>query len=135
MYINMIKEELQVEEKYGEWVKRFMESWKNLDWKETVSLISKEVKYYENPIDEPCTSYEEVVKLWEVVEENQKDISYQYKILAYNEKVCIINWQMERTFIPTNERQSIDGIFEISLDKSGLLSNFKQWRFTKVEKR
>lgn len=124
-----------MEEKYEEWVKRFMESWKNLDWKETMSLISKEVKYYENPIDEPCTSYEKVTKLWEVVEENQKDISYQYKILAYNENVCIINWQMERTFIPTNERQIIDGIFEISLDNNGLLSNFKQWRFTKAEKR
>lgn len=117
--------------KYDTWTKEFMESWKELDWKRTLNTIAKDCKYYENPIDEPCSSFDEIVKLWEVIEENQKDITYSYKIVAYNDDVAIINWQMKRTFIPTNSIQNIDGIFEVSLNEDGKCTSFKQWRFTR----
>ena len=44
------------------------------------------------------------------VKYNQKDIDYQYKILSYTDELCIINWQMTRTLMP---------------------SNIKQWRYTR----
>lgn len=120
-----------LKEKYEKWTKEFMESWKNLDWKRTLELLSKDVKYYENPIDAPCNNFEEVVKLWEVVADNQKDIDYKFNILSYSEELCIINWQMTRTMTSSNQKQEIDGIFQISLDGDGLCSYFKQWRFTR----
>ena len=43
-----------MKEKYDIWIKEFMESWKQLDWKRTLETLDKNVKYYENPIDEPC---------------------------------------------------------------------------------
>lgn len=46
----------------------------------TLDLLSKNVKYYENPIDEPCANFEEVVALWNVVADNQKDVEYKYEI-------------------------------------------------------
>ena len=118
-----------MKEKYEKWTKEFMESWKNLDWKRTLDLLSKNVEYYENPIDEPCSNFDEVVKLWEVVADNQKDIDYKFNVLSYSDELCIINWQMTRTMTKTN--QKIDGIFQISLDENELCSYFKQWRFTK----
>ena len=88
---NMLKE------KYEKWTKEFMESWKELDWKRTLETLDKNVEYYENPIDKPCQNFEEVTNLWNVVEENQKDISYEFEIISYNEDTCIVNWQMTRT--------------------------------------
>lgn len=120
-----------LKEKYEKWINEFMDSWKKLDYKKTLSIISKDVKYYENPIDNPCSSFEEVVKLWEIVQDNQKDIEYKYDILSYTEDVCIVNWQMSRTLMPSNVKQEIDGIFQISLDENGLCKYFKQWRYTK----
>ena len=38
---------------------------------------------------------------------------------------------MTRTMTKTNQKQEIDGIFQISLDENELCSYFKQWRFTK----
>lgn len=116
---------------YENWTKEFMDSWKELDWKRTLQTLDKDVKYYENPIDEPCQSFEEVINLWNVVEDNQKDINYKFNIVAFNEETCIINWQMNRTMIKTNEKQQIDGIFQISLNNEGKCTYFKQWRFTK----
>lgn len=117
--------------KYENWTKEFMDSWKSLDWKRTLKLFSKNVQYYENPIDEPCSNFNEVIKLWEVVADNQKDIAYKFNIISYTEDVCIINWQMTRIMTSNNQKQEIDGIFQISLDEKGLCSYFKQWRFTK----
>lgn len=117
--------------KYNTWTKEFMDSWKALDWRKTLELLSEDVQYYENPIDEPCANFDEVVKLWDVVAENQKDIEYKYEIVSYNETVCIINWQMTRTMTKTNTKQEIDGIFQISLDEEGKCNYFKQWRFTR----
>lgn len=117
--------------KYNKWTKDFMESWKELDWKKTLELLSKNVQYYENPIDKPCASFDEVISLWDVVAENQKDIEYQFEIVTYDEKNCIINWQMTRTMTKTNTKQEIDGIFQVQLDENGKCKYFKQWRFTR----
>lgn len=119
---------------YEKWTKDLMDSWSFLEGQKTALLFSKDVKYYETPMGEPCNSWEDVVKLWEVVPNNQKDITYKFHILCCNNNVCVINWQLERIFIPNNEKQIIDGIFQISLDDKGLCNYFKQWRYTRVEK-
>lgn len=118
-------------EKYDKWIKEFMESWKALDYRRTLATFAKDVKYYENPIDNPCKSFEEVSNLWNVVADNQKDIDYKYDIVVYNEDICIVNWQMIRIMTDNNQRQEIDGIFQISLDQDGKCVYFKQWRFTR----
>ena len=118
-------------EQYDIWTREFMESWKQLDWKKTLEAIDKNVEYYENPIDIPCRDFDEVISLWNVVADNQKDIIYDYKIIAYNDTTCIINWQMTRTMTKTNKKQDIDGIFQISLSEEGTCTYFKQWRYTK----
>lgn len=120
-----------LKQKYENWVKEFMESWKELDWKRTLKTLNQNVKYYENPIDEPCSSFEEVTNLWNVVADNQKDIEYKFEIVAYNVETCIINWQMTRTMTNGNVKQEIDGIFQISLDEDGKCTYFKQWRFSR----
>ena len=116
---------------YEKWTKEFMESWKNLDWKRTLETLDKNVKYFENPIDKPCANFDEVINLWNVVADNQKDISYKFEIVSFNEDICIINWQMTRTMTKTDTKQEIDGIFQISLNDEGKCTYFKQWRFTR----
>ena len=120
-----------IKEKYDLWIKEFMESWKNLDWEKTLTTLSADVEYYENPIDGPCSDFNEVGKLWCVVADNQKDIEYKYQILSYDEDFCIVNWQVTRVMTNGNIKQEIDGIFQISLDNAGKCSYFKQWRFTR----
>ena len=118
-------------DRYDAWTKEFMESWKELDWERTLKTLDKNVKYYENPIDAPCASFDDVINLWNVVADNQKDIEYKYEIVAYNEETCIINWQMTRVMTKNDVKQEIDGIFQVSVNEEGLCTFFKQWRFTR----
>lgn len=122
---------MYLKEKYDKWVKEFMDSWKDLDWKRTLETLDNKVEYYENPIDDPCKSFDEVIHLWDAVADNQKDIDYQYKIVTCDKDFCIINWQMTRTMVQGNVKQEIDGIFQISLNSEGKCTYFKQWRFTR----
>ena len=120
---------------YQKWITAFMESWKALEGEKTVELLSKDVKYFETPNGDPCASWDEIVELWRVVPQNQKDITYSFKILCYTQSVCMVNWNMKRVFISNSGeiRQNIDGIFQISLDADGKCTYFKQWRHTETE--
>lgn len=120
---------------YSEWITKFMDSWKSLDGEKTAELLSKDVEYYETPNGTPCASWEEVLELWRVVPQNQRDISYSFNIVCYSQEVCIVNWKMERVFIKGlgASKQYIDGIFQISLDNNGKCKFFKQWRHTEAE--
>lgn len=118
---------------YETWTREFLESWKNLDWEKTLETLDKTVIYYENPIDEPCKDFEEVTALWNVVATNQRDIDYQFEIIAFDENFCMVNFQMTRTMTATNKKQWIDGVFQISLNSENKCTYFKQWRFTKEE--
>ena len=71
------------------------------------------------------------MSLWNVVADNQKNIDYKYEIILFDDKTCIVNWQMTRTMTSDDSRQEIDGIFQISLNEEGLCTFFKQWRFTR----
>lgn len=121
---------------YFEWTTSMMESWKKLEGAKTSELFSKDVEYYETLDAPPCRDFNDVVKLWEVVPENQSDIKYEFNIIATGEDCAIINWKMTRKFKTQTEtlNQYIDGIFQIKLDAMGKCCFFKQWRFTKVEK-
>lgn len=50
-------------EKYENWTKEFMESWKDLDWRRTLETLDKNVEYYENPIDAPLLKNNQEKKL------------------------------------------------------------------------
>ena len=116
---------------YNKWIKDFMSAWKEQDVEAVMKTISKNCKYYETVFNEPCSSFEDIKKLWEVVPTNQKDVEYDYKIMLSNDEYCIVNFFIKRTLVPSGVVQDIDGIFQISLDENGLCSFFKQWRSVK----
>ena len=123
--------------KYKEWTTLMMESWKKLEGAKTANLFSEDVEYYETLDAPPCDSFATVKKLWEVVPENQSDISYKFEIISADEDCGIINWIMNRTFKTEGSilHQYIDGIFQIKINDEGKCCYFKQWRFTKVEEK
>lgn len=117
------------------WISKFMESWKSLEGEKTAYLLSKDAKYYETPNGKPCESWEEILELWRVVPNNQRDITYSFEIICQSKEYCIINWKMKRIFVSLSGemKQNIDGIFQISLDNNGKCNFFKQWRYMETE--
>ncbi|MBI4177544.1 MAG: nuclear transport factor 2 family protein [Candidatus Aenigmarchaeota archaeon] len=114
------------------WLAKLGKAWSERDPKAAASLFSRDCKYYESVLEEPCKSWDDILKLWLVVPENQKDVIFGFKVLAISDACCIANWQVTRTLLPSNKKQLIDGIFQISIDEQGLCDYFKQWTVKKI---
>ena len=119
-------------DKFDKWLKDFGSAWENLNPDAAMSMFSKdELEYFETVFDKPCTNWDEVYKLWEIIPINQKDVKFWSEILMFDGSRAIVHWKVKRVFIQTNKNQLIDGIFEIKLNPEGLCTYFKQWRSVK----
>jgi len=114
------------------WTQAFGTAWINRDVDAVMQLIDRgDIRYYESVFSPPCTRRDDVKKLWDVVPQNQKDITFDFQIVACSDIYGIVNWQVTRTLLPSGEKQEIDGIFQIGLNDKGLCTFFKQWRSVK----
>jgi len=114
------------------WLSKLGNAWSKRDPEAAASLFSKDCKYFESVFEPPCADWDAIHKLWLIVPNNQKDVTFEFEIIGFSDVFCIANWKVSRTLVPSGEKQLIDGIFQISLDKSGLCNYFKQWRSVKT---
>ena len=117
--------------KYTEWFNEFGKAWTERDPHKIANLFSKDVEYYESVFDSPCESWESFLDLWNVVPKNQRDITFEFQVIAAENDLAVANWQVSRTLLAANQKQMIDGIFVIKLNDEGRCKYFKQWRAVK----
>lgn len=82
---------------FEKWIEKFMTGWKERDFDAVVKTSAKDCQYFENVFGPPCKSFEDIRKLWEVVPEDQKDITFKYEILAENNELCLVNFFEENS--------------------------------------
>ena len=116
---------------YESWFKKFGKAWSNRNSEAAASLFAKNCKYYESVFEAPCKSWNDILNLWLIIPKNQKNITFDFKLLGVYDNICIANWRVARTLLPKNKKQLIDGIFQVSLNEKGLCTFFKQWRTIK----
>jgi hypothetical protein len=116
---------------FKDWLTKLGKAWSGSNSKAAASLFSKDCKYYESVFEKPRDSWNDILKLWLAVPENQKDITFDFKIIAFSDDACVANFKVSRTLLPSNKKQLIDGIFQFSLNEQGLCNYFKQWRTVK----
>ena len=115
-------------EKFQNWLKQLGKAWSDLDPQTAANLFAKDVEYYESTLKDPIESWDRVLDLWKIIPNNQKDVSFRFKIISTTGNLCVANWWVERTLLPQNIKQKIDGIFVFKLNEDGLCDYFKQWR-------
>lgn len=116
---------------FDDWARKFGAAWAKLDPDGALAMLNKNVKYYETAFSEPCSSWEKVEELWQVIPKNQKDVTFTHDVVMVKNNLGLIHWRVTRSTVPGNEHQEFDGVFLIELDESGLCTMFKQWRAIK----
>ncbi|MBI2662871.1 nuclear transport factor 2 family protein [Candidatus Woesearchaeota archaeon] len=117
--------------KFTDWFKKLGKAWSERDPHQAVNLFSKDVEYYESVFDSSCDSLDKVLELWKVIPTNQKDVTFDFDIIATKNNLAVANWRVTRTLLPMNKKQIIDGIFVIKLNDEGRCNYLKQWRTVK----
>jgi len=116
---------------FTEWFNKLGKAWIERDPHEAANLFSKDVKYYESVFDSPCENWNRVFELWKVVPTNQKNVTFDFEVIAIKDNLAVANWKVTRILLSTNQKQIIDGIFVIKLNNEGRCNYFKQWRAVK----
>ena len=90
------------------WLRKHGKAWSERNSKASASLFSKDCMYYETVFEEPCKSWDDILKLWLVVPNNQKDITFDFEIIAVSDNFGIANWRVTRILLPSDEKQLIE---------------------------
>lgn len=120
-----------IQNKFTKWLHELKIAWETKNPQRAANLCAEKVFYYETPFGEPLRTKQEVLKEWQTVPNSQKDIMFSFEILSFDESVGIAHWSVEFTRIPSGKKTFLDGIFKVTLNESGLATEFRQWWVTK----
>jgi len=106
------------------WLDKLKKSWWDADIDGATSLFIKTKFYQETPFLEPYTTFEEIKKEWQHIE-NQDIKKIEFTILAIDNNTMIVNWLFERDVVV------FDGIYEIKFNNDLECIYFKSWEMEK----
>ncbi len=116
------------ENDFDTWASKFGGAWAMLDPTGALSMLSKDVEYYETAFSPPCKNFDEVEKLWRVITTNQENVTFKHDVVMTQGNMGLIHWRVTRTTVPEGANQEFDGVFLVRLNDEGLCTMFKQWR-------
>lgn len=102
------------------WLEKLKKYWWSKDIEKATSLFAKTTFYQETPFMKPYTTFDEIKQEWQHIK-NQDIKNIEFKILAIDKNVLIVEWLFERDIIAYN------GIYEIKFDDNLECIYFKSW--------
>ena len=119
-------------QKFDNIIAKFGAAWVSRDPDSLMSLISRnDLRYFETNFDPPLTDWAKVKKLWDIVPNNQTDITWHHEILLAEENKVLAHVQLSRTLLPSRKHQIIDAAFLFGFDEDNKINYFRQWRSIK----
>jgi len=122
-------------QKYDDILTEYGAAWAARDADRVMKLIAHDdLEYYETNFDPPTTDWDKVYKLWEIVPQNQKDVTWQHEILMTDGDEVVVHAKITRTLLPSQVKQKIDAVFLFKFDDEDKINYFQQWRSVEEEK-
>lgn len=106
------------------WLEKLKNSWWNKDIEKVTSLFTKTTFYQETPFMKPYTTFDEIKQEWQHIK-NQDIKNIEFKILAIDKNVLIVEWLFERDIT------TYSGIYEINFGDDLECTYFKSWEMEK----
>ena len=108
----------------NQWLDKLKKYWANKDVNGATSLFTKTEYYCETPFMKPYTTFSQIAKEWQHIK-NQDIKNIEFKILAIDKNVLIVEWLFERDIV------TFDGIYEIKFNDNLECIYFKSWEMQK----
>ena len=110
-----------MDRKFAEqWLNNLKEAWWNKDIENATFLFTKTTFYQETLFMKPYTTFDEIKQEWQHIK-NQNIKNIEFKILAIDKNVLIVEWLFERDIT------TYSGIYEIKFDDNLECTYFKSW--------
>ena len=115
-----------IDNKFNNWFESLRDIWLNKTPNQVESLVADKFIWYENPFQPSIITKEELLKEWQSIH-NHKKLSIDYKIISIQNNIGIATCESTFTWVDTNVRVEMKGIWFVVLDTKGKCTEFRQW--------
>ncbi|MBD3166948.1 hypothetical protein GF324_10140 [bacterium] len=114
-------------ETFERWLARYKSAWEERDPQAATALFAHDARYYETPFSEPFTGHDGIRRYWEEVPHYQRNIRFDYTILAVEGIFGYSHWSATFERIQSGEAVRLDGILQVEMNEDGLCTDFREW--------
>ena len=108
------------------WLYLYSKAWTERNPELIRDLFAQDAKYLEKPFSAPFDGIDSIIQYWHGVAQTQKDVSFQYKILAINQDLGIAHFTA--SFLRNHTTPvKLDGIFLVKLNSQNKCTRFEEW--------
>ena len=115
-------------DEFSHWLQEYGRAWQTGDPVAAARLFSEEARYEETPFDPPMVGREAISRYWdEGANRAQRDVRFDYQILAVRGKTGIAAWQASFIRIPSGIHVALDGVLTAEFSEAGVCVRFREW--------
>lgn len=110
-----------------DWFRRINLAWERLDAAAATALFADNAEYQDYPFDAPLRGKQAIRAYWDDVARSQRDVHTSYEVLSVCGNTSIVHWTASFMRVPSGQKVRLDGIAEVTLDKRGKCTLFREW--------
>lgn len=112
---------------FKSWLEAYGRAWMKRDPQAAADLFAEDGTYQVTPFVEPMRGRAAIFNYWVHVAETERDVQFEYEILAVTHEAGIARWSASFLIVPQELQTKLDGIFLISLDPNGRCRSLREW--------
>jgi uncharacterized protein (TIGR02246 family) len=108
------------------WLERYGRAWRDRNAQAAADLYTEDGTYQVTPFVDPLRGRQAIFEYWSGVAQTQRDIQFDYEVLAVTPEFGIARWRASFVIVPQGLQTKLDGIFLISLDGDGRCRSLRE---------
>lgn len=109
------------------WLTRCGEAWMRGDPELASSLFTPDCRYFETPYSEPAVGREGVRRYWQAVPEGQRDVRFDFSVLAVDGDRVIAHWTASFLRTASGVSVALDGMFLLEFGDARHCRTLREW--------
>lgn len=109
------------------WLARYGQAWTQADPELASSLFTEDCRYFETPYAQPAVGHAGVRRYWQAVPDAQRDVRFDFKVLAVDGGTVIAHWTAAFVRVATGAQVSLDGVFLLEFADGVHCRTLREW--------
>ncbi|MGH8286477.1 MAG: nuclear transport factor 2 family protein [Steroidobacteraceae bacterium] len=114
-------------EAFERWLQDYKAAWEARDSAAAAALFASDAEYYWTPFDPPQRGRVEIAAAWEGAVLKQKNVTFDYSVLAVAAAKGVAHWHTRLTSVPQGEEVELDGVVIAEFAGAGQCRTFREW--------
>lgn len=115
------------------WLESYEQAWEQRDAERAAGLFTEDARYHETPFDTPKPGRSGIRDYWTTVTADQRDIDFSFEVVAAVANTGVARWSARFRSAASGARITLDGVFVLAFEASGLCSELREWWHVRTE--